>query len=82
MVATVADPVASRMSTARSQASNSIEMLACLAHSASIADPGVHQHLLETRRRRDDQDDAATGGSPDSTAFMISARVMPRRDPT
>ena len=83
MVATVADPVASRMSTASSQASNSTEMLTRFGPSGEHrADSGVHQHLLESAAGRDDHDDARHRGSPDSTAAAISARSSRRRGPT
>ena len=59
MVATVAEPVARRISTAISQASTSTEKLAPSAQRASSgADAGVDQHLLEAAAGGDDQDDA------------------------
>ena len=58
IVATVAEPVATRIRPAASQASRMGEMLRLQGELADgIADAGVDQHLLEAAAAADDQDD-------------------------
>ena len=72
MVATVAEPVASRMSTARVHASRITETLAPLAQSASnVPMPVSTSSCLKPPPAATMRMMPATGGSDDSTHFTI-----------
>ena len=83
MVATVAEPVASRISTAITQASSDDRDVGALGPvGQQRADAGVDQHLLEAAAGRDDQDDARDRRQAglDALGDLVAAS-SPRRDP-
>ena len=83
MVATVAEPVARRINTANTQASRMTEMLAAVAHSASLVPmPVSTSTCLKPPPAATIRMMPATGGNDVSMHLVIWSRVMPAPRPS